>query len=124
MSLACSFTRSPSALRNSSTAAASLRSCASRKPCRSSSGHFTAIGDELDRLAETLFERGVQLLVHRRAHLLQLLRVVGAQQFEALFDRRAHRLEPLLVTLRQRRQAIVLQACAAGELVLQGLREM
>ncbi len=66
----------------------------------------------------------MQLLVDRHAHLLQLLRVIGAQQFQPLFDRRAHRFEPLLVALRQRRQAVVLHVRAAGELALQRLREM
>ena len=55
-----------------------------------------ALGDEPERLAEALVERRLQLLVDGRAHLLELLGVVGAQHVEALLDGRAHGLEALV----------------------------
>src|SRR5438067_12840822 len=82
------------------------------------------VGDELERLAQPLLERGLQPLVHGRSHQLELLRVVAAQRFEALLDRRAHRLEPLLVALCEHGEALVLDAGVARELILQRLREL
>ena len=59
------------------------------------------VGHLLERLAEPFVERGLQLLVDGRPHLVQLLRILGAQDVEPLLDRRTHRLEALLVRSRE-----------------------
>ena len=55
--------------------------------------------DVAETLGQAGFQRRVQLLVHRRAHLLQLLRVVGLQFLQAAFQRGAHLADALLVAL-------------------------
>ena len=59
------------------------------------------VRDDLERFAQTLLERGLQLFVDRRAHLLQLGGVVGAQGIEALLDGEANGVQPLLVRQRE-----------------------
>ncbi len=90
-----------------------------------------AVGHLLERLPEALLERGLQLFVHGRAHLLELGRIVGAQRLEVLRDARAHRFEPLLVGRRQRGQPVAellqlpaLQRAHAGELLTHRLPEL
>ena len=87
------------------------------------------VGHELERRAETLVERGLQLLVDGRAHLLQLLRVVGAQRIELLLDGRADGLETRVVgfrkigeSLAEMLELVVLRAGHSRELLQRGLR--
>ena len=63
-----------------------------------------ALGHLLERCTEPLLERRLQLLIHGRAHLLELLRVIGTQQVEALLERPAKRIESGFRCLRQLRQ--------------------
>ena len=67
---------------------------------------FQPLADQLERIAEALLQRRVQLLVHRLAHLFQLAGVVGLYRAEARFDRYAQLLEALFVALRQARQLL------------------
>ncbi len=55
----------------------------------------------LERLAEPLVERRLELLVDGRPYLVQLLRIFAAQDVEPLLDGRAYRLEALFVGPRE-----------------------
>jgi hypothetical protein len=83
------------------------------------------VRDDLEGLAETLIERGLQLFVDRCAHLVELRRVVVPERVEPLFDGHAHRLEALFVGQREDRQLLteslqlpLLQSRRVGELLL------
>ncbi len=71
-----------------------------------------ALRHQFERFPESLLERGLQLFVDGRAHLLELGRVVGSHDVEALLDRRAHGFE----------RARELAAQAGGPLALLGAR--
>ena len=60
-----------------------------------------AIAHQLERFAQAFLERALQFLVDRRAHLVDLLRVVFLQLFQAQIDDRAQAFEPRFVRLRQ-----------------------
>ena len=62
---------------------------------------FEPFADQLERFAQTLFERRMQLLVDRAAHLVELFRVVGLQLADFLFERRADLGQAPLVGLGQ-----------------------
>ena len=55
------------------------------------------VADELERLAEALLERGLELLVDGDAHLLELLLVAGLELDEARVDGGAHAVQGLAV---------------------------
>ena len=89
-----------------------------------------AVRHHLERFTEALLERGLQLLVDRRAHLLELGGVVGAQRVQALLDRDAHGVEALLVRLREFGQLFaealqlpVLNVGHVGQLLLRAFPE-
>ena len=89
------------------------------------------VGNDLERLAQPLLERRLQLLVDRRAHLFQLGGVVHAQRIEALFDCGAHGVQALLVGQRELGQLLaealqlpLLQSGHVGELRLRGFAEL
>ena len=67
---------------------------------------FQPLADQLERIAEALLQRRVQLLVDRLAHLFQLAGVIGLDCAEARLDRYAQLLEALFVALRQARQLL------------------
>ncbi|MNM67720.1 hypothetical protein D3C81_792580 [compost metagenome] len=76
---------------------------------------FQAFGHQLERIAQPRFQRGLQLLVHGVAHLLELLRVVGLQRAQLFFQGGAHFRDALFVALGQLLQA---QAQALGQALL------
>ena len=55
--------------------------------------------DQLERFAQSFFQRGVQLLIHRLPHRLQLLAVVGLQRLDLRLQRLAQALQTQLVAL-------------------------
>ena len=57
--------------------------------------------DQLERFAQPFFQRGVQLLIHRLPHRLQLLAVVGLQRLDLRLQRLAQALQTQLVALGQ-----------------------
>lgn len=59
------------------------------------------VGDQLERFAQALFQRGMQLLVDGAPHLVELGRVVGLDVLELLLQRGAHFGQPPLVALGQ-----------------------
>ncbi|ABA49248.1 hypothetical protein BURPS1710b_2925 [Burkholderia pseudomallei 1710b] len=62
---------------------------------------------ELERFAEALLERRVQLLVDGAAHLFELRRIVRLDFLQARLERRAHLADPAIVRLRQLRELLV-----------------
>ena len=85
------------------------------------------VGDLLERLAEPLVERGLQLLVDGRAHLIELLRILAAQDVEPLLDGRAHRFETLLVRSRELGEPVAelrARGLGSGRLLAARVREI
>ena len=72
-----------------------------------------------------MLQRRVQLLIDGRAHLLEFLRIVAAQEVQALLDGCTNRLQSLLIGLRQRRELLMQRtrelAQVAPEFVARGL---
>ena len=76
--------------------------------------HFTqalvhllqAVGHLFEALAQALFKRGVQLLVHRHTHLFELLFVALLQSQQPLLDRLAHLVLTALIGLGQQAQLL------------------
>ena len=89
-----------------------------------------AVGHLLERSAEALLQRRLQLFVDGGAHLVELFRVLVAQHVEALLDGRAHGFQALLVGARELGEALAealhllaLPRRHRGELLLHRLRE-
>jgi hypothetical protein len=76
------------------------------------------VGHELERFAQPLLERGVEFFVDGEPDVLELLRIVGAQQLQPLLDRCPHGFEARLVGMGQGRQPLVLHL---GDRAEQGL---
>ena len=90
-----------------------------------------SIRNLLEGRAQPLLERRLQLLIDRRAHFVELLGILVAQQVEALFERRTHRIEALLVGLGELQQGVAgafrlagLSRRRRGELLLHCLLEL
>ena len=75
------------------------------------------VGDLLEALAQALLERRVQLLVHRGAHLLELLLVVGLDRGQPRLDGTAHLAHALVVGQGQRGEAFAERLGEAAERV-------
>ena len=85
------------------------------------------VGDLLERLAQPLVECRLQLLVDGRPHLIQLLRVLAAQDVEPLLDGRTHRFEALLVRSRELGEPVAelhARSLGGGRLFTTGVREI
>ena len=59
------------------------------------------VGHLLERRTQALIERGLQFFVDRRAHLLELLCILAAQDIEPLLDGLADRFQSPVVRLRE-----------------------
>ncbi len=62
---------------------------------------------DFERLSQTAFKGGLQLLLDRGAHLLELRVVVRLDRLEPAFERRAQRLEFVLAGVAQLRELAV-----------------
>ena len=71
------------------------------------------VGHLLEALAQALLERGVQLLVDRHAHLLELLLVAFLQRVEPSLDGAAHLGKSPLVGLGKSAQLFAQPICAS-----------
>ena len=66
---------------------------------------FQSLRHQPETFAQPRFQRGLQFLVHGRAHLLQLLLVAGLQRFELRFERGAQFAQRLRVAVAEFAQA-------------------
>ncbi|MNN43486.1 hypothetical protein D3C81_1577250 [compost metagenome] len=78
---------------------------------------------QLERLAQPLLERRMELLVHGASHFLQFRGVVRLDVAQLLLERRPHLGQPAVVGLGHLRDLLILHRGDAGQVRRQGLLE-